>query len=223
MAQINDTSLKLMQTATELIWDSNYDNVGIAEICEKAGVTKGAFYHHFSSKAELFASACALELEKVRRRMDESLSPRFTALEQLENLVELTLRRPRRVEAGKEYICGCPFFTAGAQAGCEKTEIRQIARDMSENGILYYAALVRNLVLQGYLSEPVDEQQAARLLQQFVQGVLMHGRVHQDFEKFSKDLREGIYRLLDLDPRYRYTTTAPLAACEATDKAPATA
>jgi TetR/AcrR family transcriptional repressor of nem operon len=212
MTTVNETRLKLMQIATGLIWESNYDNVGIAEICEKAGVTKGAFYHHFCSKAELFASACAYEWEQVRRLMDEGLSPRYTALEQVENLIELTLRRQRRKLAGKDYICGCPFFTAGAQAGCNESEIRTVAKDMSDNGTLYFAALVRNLASQGYLAQPVDDQQIARMLQQFVQGLLMHGRVHQDFGKLRTDMREGIYRLLGLESQYRYITQAPLAA-----------
>lgn len=200
-----DTKLKLMQTATELIWESNYDNVGIADICKKAGVTKGAFYHHFTSKADLFSSACAYEWEQMRPMMDEGLSPRYTALQQVENVIELTLRKQQRKLGKEQKICGCPFFTAGAQAGCEEKEIRNVARDMSDNSTLYLMALVKNLLSEGYLAPPVNEQQTARMLQQFIQGLFMHGRVYQDFDKLRQDLREGIYRLLGLDPKYRIT------------------
>jgi TetR/AcrR family transcriptional repressor of nem operon len=34
-----DTKEKLLETAIELVWKSNYDSVGVNEICEKAGVT----------------------------------------------------------------------------------------------------------------------------------------------------------------------------------------
>ena len=203
MFPITDTRLKLMQTATELIWESNYDNVGIADICKKAGVTKGAFYHHFTSKADLFASACAYEWDQMRPLLDEGLSPRYTALQQVENVIELTLRKQQRKLGKEQKICGCPFFTAGAQAGCEEVEIRTVARDMSDNSTLYLAALVKNLITEGYLVPPVNEQQIARMLQQFLQGLLMHGRVYQDFDKLRQDLREGFYRLLGLDAKYR--------------------
>ena len=211
MLPTTDTKLKLMQTATELIWESNYDNVGIAEICKKAGVTKGAFYHHFTSKADLFASACAHEWEKMRPMMDEGLSPRYTALQQVENIIETTLRTQQRKQDKEQKICGCPFFTAGAQAGCEEVEIRAVARDMSDNCELYLMALVRNLLAEGYLAPPVNEAQVARMLQQFIQGLLMHGRVYQDFAKLRDDLREGFYRLLGLDQKYRITKEAPIA------------
>lgn len=193
-----DTKQKLMQVATDLIWESNYDKVGIAEICKQAGVTKGAFYHHFKSKADLFSSACDNEWERMRRRMDEIFSPSKNALEQLEGLIDLTLEKQIRRLNGENRICGCPFFTAGAQAGCGDDEIRQVAQGMSDNGLRYYKALVRTLASEGYLNQCVDEEQAARLVQEFVQGLIMVGRIHQDFDKLRRDLREGIYRLLDL-------------------------
>lgn len=197
-----DTRQKLMQTATDLIWESNYDNVGIAEICKQAGVTKGAFYHHFTSKADLFVSACANDWQHLRVSMDEVLSPRHTAIQQLEKIIGLTLQKQKSSD-GEVHICGCPFFTAGAQAGCEEVEVRSAARGMSENGILYHTALARNLQAEGYLKRVIDPAQTGRLLFQFVQGLLMHGRVCQDFGLLCQDLREGIYRLLDLKEEYR--------------------
>ena len=39
----SETREKLLQTAIDLVWQSNYCSVGVAEICARAGVTKGAF------------------------------------------------------------------------------------------------------------------------------------------------------------------------------------
>jgi len=197
-----ETRLKLMQTATQLIWDSNYDNVGIADICKQAGVTKGAFYHHFSSKAELFASACKHDCGEMNKEMDEIFSPRFSAMEQFENLFAMVLEKQCRGN-GETQICGCPFFTAGAQAGCEELEVRAASRELSDNGVLYFAALARNLQAEDCLERPVDAQQLGRLLQQFVQGLMMHGRIFQDFSQFCIDLREGLYQLLGVKMQLR--------------------
>ena len=199
-----DTRLKLMQTATQLIWDSNYDNVGIADICKQAGVTKGAFYHHFSSKAELFVSACKNDWDEVSKEMDEVLSPRYSALQQLENILAIMLGKQCRGD-GETQICGCPFFTAGAQAGCEEVGVRAASLELSDNAVLYMTALVRNLQAENCLERPVDAQQAGRLLHQFVQGLMMHGRIVQDFKQFSLDLREGLYQLLGVKTELRHS------------------
>ena len=44
---------KLIETALELIWLESYNAVSVDDICKKAGVQKGSFYHYFPSKAHL--------------------------------------------------------------------------------------------------------------------------------------------------------------------------
>jgi AcrR family transcriptional regulator len=44
------TRRKLVDAALELFFEKGYDNVTVDDICEKAGVSKGAFYGHFKSK-----------------------------------------------------------------------------------------------------------------------------------------------------------------------------
>ena len=48
------TKKKLLQSAEKLIaMHGGYDNVTIEEICKKAGVSVGAFYHYFNSKTDV--------------------------------------------------------------------------------------------------------------------------------------------------------------------------
>jgi len=44
----------LLRVARELFGQRGYANVGTEEIVERAGVTRGALYHHFNGKRELF-------------------------------------------------------------------------------------------------------------------------------------------------------------------------
>jgi TetR/AcrR family transcriptional regulator, transcriptional repressor for nem operon len=48
---------KLIRTATELIRRRGFVATRIDDVCEIAGMTKGAFFHHFKTKEEL-AEAC---------------------------------------------------------------------------------------------------------------------------------------------------------------------
>jgi len=48
--QAIDTRLKIIEKATELFRDFGYDSVKVKDICEKANISVGAFYHHFHSK-----------------------------------------------------------------------------------------------------------------------------------------------------------------------------
>lgn len=44
----------LVEAARELFMERNYDEVSTEEILDRSGVSRGALYHHFPSKLELF-------------------------------------------------------------------------------------------------------------------------------------------------------------------------
>lgn len=49
-----ETRNRILETANRLFSTYGYDATGVAEICQAAEVSKGAFYHHFPSKQALF-------------------------------------------------------------------------------------------------------------------------------------------------------------------------
>jgi AcrR family transcriptional regulator len=49
-----ETRSHILDIAGELFAQRGYDATSVADICEGAGVTKGAFYHHFGSKQAVF-------------------------------------------------------------------------------------------------------------------------------------------------------------------------
>ena len=50
----NKTFELLKKSLSELMIQTSYDQITIDAICNKCGVTKGAYYHHFKTKDELF-------------------------------------------------------------------------------------------------------------------------------------------------------------------------
>ncbi len=209
MRNPTETRDRLLETAVELVWQSNYCSVGVNEICERAGVTKGAFYHHFDSKADLFYAAARHHWELSKGDWDAICSPSLAPLEQLERIIAYTLchlaggdRYPEGVDLE---VAGCPFFSAGGQVGLDETKVRQAAQEMAENAIRYLTALVRGLKTEGYLNGDPDVEQVARMAFSFVQGLMIYARAYNSSAIVETDLRDGLYRLLDLKAEYRRT------------------
>ncbi len=48
-----NTRTKIMNAAELIILDKGFGGTTVSNVIEQAGVSKGAFFHHFSSKAEL--------------------------------------------------------------------------------------------------------------------------------------------------------------------------
>lgn len=51
---MNETREHIIQVAGRLFLQSNYDSVSIQDITRAVGMTKGALYHYFTSKEQLF-------------------------------------------------------------------------------------------------------------------------------------------------------------------------
>src|SRR5262245_2688411 len=89
------TRVALLETAIDLIWRSNYDQVGVADICAAAGVTKGAFYHHFESKEELFYEASKHHWKSFQVDLDAIFSPQRAPLEQLQAFIAFVIEKQK--------------------------------------------------------------------------------------------------------------------------------
>lgn len=63
--QREQTRRTLVRESRHLFATKGYAAVGLAEIVRAAGVTKGALYHHFESKAELFGAVLAEVQQEV--------------------------------------------------------------------------------------------------------------------------------------------------------------
>ncbi|NVK42027.1 MAG: TetR/AcrR family transcriptional regulator [Oceanospirillaceae bacterium] len=190
----------------ELIWQSNYTSVGVNEICKKAGVTKGSFYHYFETKADLYYAAVLNHWEHIKVELDRVFDPARPALEQLEAYLEMVLDHARGkglAEEGGKVVVGCPVFTSGGQCGCEEDKVQLAAQEMAANKIAYETALIVRLKAEGRLDGDPDPAQTGRMLYQYIQGLLMYCRIYNDVSSVLSDLRPAVYRIVGLKAEYR--------------------
>jgi AcrR family transcriptional regulator len=72
-AQGEATRLGLLTAARELFGENGYAATSIEEVASRAGVTKGAVYHHFGGKATLFQEV----YEQVMREVSDQVVSKF--------------------------------------------------------------------------------------------------------------------------------------------------
>lgn len=67
------TRATILASALQLFSQSGYDATGVAEICADAGVSKGAFYHHFPTKQSVFLALLDNWLEELDEQIQSIL------------------------------------------------------------------------------------------------------------------------------------------------------
>jgi AcrR family transcriptional regulator len=67
------TRAALIDAARRLFAERGFAGVGTETIVQAAGVTRGALYHQFTDKVELFAAVCENVEERLGQRIDERI------------------------------------------------------------------------------------------------------------------------------------------------------
>lgn len=73
--QREDTTRALVATARKLFAEKGYPNVSLAEVVAMAGVSKGALYHYFEGKDDLFRAVLTQVHEEVADRVGQVDDP----------------------------------------------------------------------------------------------------------------------------------------------------
>ena len=68
--QARQTQQAILEAAMVLSREHSFEKVSVRDICQKAGITTGAFYHHFRSKEELLSKG----FSPLDRHMEAALA-----------------------------------------------------------------------------------------------------------------------------------------------------
>ncbi|HTF53247.1 MAG TPA: helix-turn-helix domain-containing protein [Pseudonocardia sp.] len=81
------TRAQLLDIAAELFASRGYAEVGTEDVVRQAGLTRGALYHHFADKRELFAAVH----ERVEQELVAAIGERMAAARDTATPVELLI------------------------------------------------------------------------------------------------------------------------------------
>ena len=123
------TRAKLVAAARQLFAKKGFAATSTEEILEKAGVTRGALYHHFTDKAALFEAVCVAIHE-------EAVSEISTAADAGAERVSRQVATKRAAHAWRRTFgpCARPLACAVRAYRCEGSRAPQGARPMGYAG-----------------------------------------------------------------------------------------
>ena len=67
----NQTYEDILSTAYDFFIEKGYEKTSVQDIINELGISKGAIYHYFKSKAEILQSVLLLEKEKADIYLDK--------------------------------------------------------------------------------------------------------------------------------------------------------
>ena len=180
----------IMQAAAELFSQTGFEAASVNDICAKADVSKGAFYHHFPSKQQLFLEI----IDEWLKGVDSQLFARNEA-----GNVPQSLTRMAK-------MLGFIFEAASGQLPMFMEFMVQASRDQAvwDATIAPYrryqgqfAQLIEKGKTEGSIGAEVDAQTASWVLMSLALGVLLQGVIDPTMADWNEVTRSGVQMILD--------------------------
>ena len=161
-----ETRATILDAAVRRFSISGYDAASVDDICEEAGVSKGAFYHHFPTKQTVFLALLQGWLKTIDTGLDglrkETVPETFVAMTKLLPVIFTS--------ADESMPMFLEFWT---QASRDET-VWQATIAPYRHYREHFASLIRDGITEGSFKQ-VDPESAAQVVVSLAVGLFLQG------------------------------------------------
>jgi AcrR family transcriptional regulator len=183
--QSEATRRKLLRVGRDLFTRRGFNDVPTEEIVRRAGVTRGALYHHFRDKRDLFAAVVEQVEQEVLERVAQAALTETDAWEQQRAAIGAYLDVCLEPAVQRIVLTDAPSVLG--LAAWREIEARY--------GLGLVSAGLQTVMEAGYIEKQPIEPLAHLFLGALTEGGLLIGRA-EDREAARREVGEGLDRIL---------------------------
>lgn len=183
-----ETRIKIIESAIKLFSNRGYNKASVDDICEEAGISKGAFYHHFESKQALFLALLDGWLQTIDNAIEASKD--MTAPE---TFMQMTEAYPYIFETAGE---GLPMFLEFWLQASRDQKIWEASIAPYRRYHKHFTSLIKKGVEEGSFVD-VDPELASRMIVSTAMGLLLQSLLDPKGAKWEKVARDSTTLLVN--------------------------
>jgi AcrR family transcriptional regulator len=185
-----ETKGKIMQAAQDLFSRSGFESASVSEICRVAGISKGAFYHHFPSKQSVFMEL----LTEWLRGLDEALEDlQSNQPDVSQSLIQMSEILPAIIKTSDGRL---PIFLEFWAHAARDPAVWKTAIAPFRKYKVYFMQMMGAGISAGSI-KAMDEETAALAVMSMAIGLLLQGIVDPTGSDWTGTSRESIRVLTD--------------------------
>jgi AcrR family transcriptional regulator len=183
-----ETRARIMESAIKLFSNRGFTASSVDDICAEAGISKGAFYHHFESKQALFLALLDGWLQAIDDAIEASKDKTAP-----ETFMQMTQAFPYIFETAGE---GLPmFFEFWLQASRDK-KVWEASIAPYRRYHKYFTSLIKKGVDEGSFVD-VNPELASRMIVSTAMGLFLQSLLDPKGAKWEKVARDSTTLLLN--------------------------
>jgi AcrR family transcriptional regulator len=185
------TRSQIMNAAIEELSRKGYNAASVSDICREAGVSKGAFYHHFPSKQALFLAIMQDWLRGIDTQLFAKRIPEKSVPQSIQDMGS-TLGVIFQAASGQ-----LPMFMEFMVQASRDEEVWKAVIAPYRQYQKSFSGLINEGKKEGSFRADVDVEEAAWVLISLAVGILLQGIVDPGAADWEKVTTKGVQMILD--------------------------
>jgi AcrR family transcriptional regulator len=183
-----ETRSKLIESAVNLFSNRGYNAASVDDICAEAGVSKGAFYHHFKSKQAIFLALLDDWLQTIDNAIEASKDKTVP-----ETFMQITNAFPYIFATAGE---GLPMFLEFWLQASRDEKIWRASIAPYRRYHKHFTALIKKGVDEGSFVK-VNPELMSRMIMSTAMGLLLQSLLDPEGAKWEKVARDSTNLLVN--------------------------
>ncbi|RXK86027.1 TetR/AcrR family transcriptional regulator [Filimonas effusa] len=184
----SETRTRILQTAKRLFYEQGYNNTGINQVIDEAGIARASLYHHFSSKRDLLTAYLEEMSEQFVKELNVHLSPLKEPRKRLLGFFDYWIEKQYNTSFG-----GCHVVKISAEAIKADQVLFQQAATHKENLKQFIATQVN--LLPARESQSLTKELLTETLFLLLEGAIVNATIQRNNEPL-KQARKIAARLI---------------------------
>jgi AcrR family transcriptional regulator len=187
-ARSEETRTHILEAALRRFANYGYNAASVDDVCADAGVSKGAFYHHFPSKQSVFLALLNGWLDALEAGFEAARKETVP-----ETLMAMTDMLPGIFATADGRL---PMFLEFWLRASRDEVVWQATVAPYQRYQQYFSALIEQGKAEGSFRADIDSQSAAKAIVAIAVGLLLQGLLAPDGTDWQKTARESVSVLL---------------------------
>jgi TetR/AcrR family transcriptional regulator, transcriptional repressor for nem operon len=197
MGRTSDARERLILAMLELIWVGSFGTTSVDQICERAEVKKGSFYHFFESKHALAIAAIEHGWTEFREKLDRCFSAAKSPMDRIMDCMDDLFAEQLEMRARHGRVLGCPIHTLGTEVSPLDQEFQAVLKAKLGQYVRYFESAIRDAHAEGLIVAP-DAEAKAKIVFAYSEGLLAHARIWNDLA-ILESLKSGVRDILRIE------------------------
>lgn len=182
-----NTRQRIINVAKSLFHNRSYADVGIKEICDKAEIQKGSFYHFFSSKRDLVLAVIEeFAQDWAHGFVHEAFDPRLPPMERIDYLIDAAYFWQKAAKDLDGHMPGCLFGNLALEISTQDDVLRAKLTAVFVKAKERFKGTLEEAVASKKIA-PLDTERTAEAMLAYLEGMILIAKASND--------PETIYRL----------------------------